>query len=244
MTFQNSLAADENNRIPLYHTEWNEGWGMQANTHSRLSTEFSLVLSLSLFCLKIASWILFFLNLGQITKVTPSYAQECASNGIFVCLNLFSGWCLNSTVFKGANRRRVPVSIIGGLCFLHEQRSLDVPLLELALYDKDHARNRIKEMGKRDTRDFLSEVLGVISVNCSSHDYILQCKEDIHPRSWVLKEQPHVPRRRRQGTRLTPVWWQFAEDHLPITGPQQCPEIESGLNFLTLDAFPIVHHSV
>ena len=74
-------------------------------------------------------------------------------------------------------------------------------------------------MGKGDTRDFLSEVLGVISVNCSSHDYILQCKEDIHPRSWVLKEQPHVPRRRRQGTRLTPVCWQFAETTFQLLAP-------------------------
>lgn len=54
--------------------------------------------------------------------------------------------------------RRFLVSIIGGFCFLHEQRSLGVPLLELALYNKDNARNRIKGEGK--------EILGTLFLRC------------------------------------------------------------------------------
>lgn len=40
-------------------------------------------MSFSQLCLKIVNWIIFFLKLGQITKDTPSYAQECACEGIF-----------------------------------------------------------------------------------------------------------------------------------------------------------------
>lgn len=70
--------------------------------------------------------------------------------------------------------RRFLVSIIGGFCFLHEQRSLGVPLLELALYNKDNARNRIDlDKGKKELRQIVQLLCLIQNAKSLGHTFFL-----------------------------------------------------------------------
>lgn len=98
----------------------------------------------------------FFLKLDQITKDTPSYAQECACEGIFCKVSLFGfifSMMFKSHSFKCTNWI-LCINNLGVFCSLGEQ-SLGVPLLELALYNKDNASTRLKGEREEGTGTFL-----------------------------------------------------------------------------------------